>query len=130
MTYRLCDKNENSQVHLDRECDRRGFVYVGLKVDRQQPHIEFYDALGQLTVQITIIKCCINLFAPFIGVGHSESTPDGITVVQRSVDVEIAAALVQGLKTSWNGHRFSKFISVLRPGERFKKLVFNARQVE
>jgi hypothetical protein len=28
--------------------------------------------------------------------------PDGIMIVQRSVYMEIAAALVQGLKTSWD----------------------------
>ncbi|KAF8803236.1 alpha/beta-hydrolase [Phlegmacium glaucopus] len=46
-----------------------------------------------------------------LGVGLS-STPDGITVVQRSVDIEIAAALVQGLKTSWDGHQFGKIVGV------------------
>lgn len=46
-----------------------------------------------------------------IGVGRS-STPDGITVVQRSVDIEIAAALVQGLKTSWDGHQFGNIVGV------------------
>ena len=50
-------------------------------------------------------------YKSIIGVGLS-STPDGITVVQRSVDIEIAAALVQGLKTSWDGHRFGKVVGV------------------
>jgi hypothetical protein len=71
-----------------------------------------YDALGSV----------FKLFSPphsqtpiyfflCIGVGLS-STPDGITVVQRSVDIEIAAALVQGLKTIWDGHRFGKVVGV------------------
>ena len=46
-----------------------------------------------------------------LGVGLS-STPDGITVVQRPVDIEIAAALVQGLKASWDGHQFGKVVGV------------------
>ena len=56
----------------------------------------------------------VNFFPTFflcIGVGLS-LTPDGITVVQRSVDIEIAAALVQGLKFSWNGRQFGKIIGV------------------
>ena len=71
-----------------------------------------YDALGWFNCFITIsISLPFISFLICIGVGLS-STPDGITIVQRSVDIEIAAALVQGLKTSWDGHRFGKVIGV------------------
>lgn len=33
-------------------------------------------------------------------------------IVKRSVDIEIAAALVQGLKISWGGFRFGKVVGV------------------
>jgi pimeloyl-ACP methyl ester carboxylesterase len=46
-----------------------------------------------------------------LGVGLS-STPDGIMVVQRSADIEIAAALVQALKTGWDGCQFGKVVGV------------------
>lgn len=80
-----------------------------------------YDALGRFFLKSPSHKSLIKKIPPFtlflslsltnLGVGLS-STPDGITVVQRSVDIEIAAALVQGLKTSWDGHRFGKVVGV------------------
>ena len=74
-----------------------------------------YDALGRFN-PLTSPKVhppisVIIFFFLCIGVGLS-STPDGIAIVQRSVDIEIAAALLQGLKTSWDGHQFGKIVGV------------------
>ena len=68
-----------------------------------------YDALGQF--QMVLKKTLFHPKLLEIGVGLS-STPDGISVVQKPVDVEVAAALVYGLKTSWDGHQFGKIVAV------------------